>query len=134
MKPPTSRMPTIIAAALAGAAVATAAAWLLRPATPAAPMPAALHLAVPGLDPASASNGVLLSPDGRFLVTRGAAGVSVLHSFDGSPSRALEGVAQCWSPDSSSLVVRHGGELARMQIVRRCLSAEVAIRIVSDTA
>ena len=71
-----------------------------------------------GLDPASGSNGVLLSPDGRYLVTRGSGGASVLHALDGSPSRPLDGRALCWSPDSRSLVLRRGedGELLRMDL------------------
>jgi dipeptidyl aminopeptidase/acylaminoacyl peptidase len=77
-----------------------------------------MQLALSGLDPSAGSNGVLLSPNGRYLVTRGSAGASVLHALDGSPSRPLDGVASCWSPDSRSLVLRRGAdsELLRMDL------------------
>jgi dipeptidyl aminopeptidase/acylaminoacyl peptidase len=112
------RVVGLIAAALAGAAVTALAAWLVRPAPATGLLTnAPLQFAVPGLDPASASNGVLLSPDGRYLVTRGSAAVSVLHAFDGSPSRALEGTGLCWSPDSSSLVLgRSNQDLVRLDV------------------
>jgi Tol biopolymer transport system component len=116
--PAARRMAGLTAAAVAGAALGTAAAWLAWSSPPVDPSPVApMQFAVPGLDPASASNGVLLSPDGRYLVTRGSGGVSVLHAFDGSPSRALEGTALCWSPDSNNLVLsRSGQELIRLDI------------------
>jgi dipeptidyl aminopeptidase/acylaminoacyl peptidase len=111
------RVGPLAAVALAGIAVTVVAAWLVWPATPNVVSPAPMQLALPGLDSSSASNGVLLSPDGRFLVTRGAAGASVLHALDGSPSRALDGTAFCWSPDSRSLVLRRpNGDLVRMDL------------------
>jgi hypothetical protein len=107
----------LIAAALAGAAVTALAAWLYRPTPSTDWPPVPMQLGVPGLEPASASNGVLLSPDGRYLVTRGSAGASVLHTFDGAPSRTLEGPALCWSPDSRNLVLaRAGQELIRLDV------------------
>ena len=116
--PPRPRVGHLAAAVLAGISATAVVAWLLWPAPSTDASPAPMQLAVPGLDPASGSNGVLLSPDGRYLVTRGASGASVLHALDGSPSRPLGGVALCWSPDSRSLVLRRGadGELLRMDL------------------
>jgi hypothetical protein len=42
---------------------------------------------------------------------------STLYALDGSPSRALEGIAMCWSPDGRYLVLqRPNGELLRMDV------------------
>ena len=106
-----------LAGAFFGAAAAGVAGWLLRPAPPAVDQAPPMHVAVPMPSPTAAANGVLLSPDGRYLVTRGPGGASMLHAFDGSPSRPLDGVAGCWSPDSRSLaLIRANDELVRMDV------------------
>jgi serine/threonine protein kinase len=112
------RVAHLLAAAMAGIGATAVAAWLLWPVPANDASPAPMQLALSGLDPASGSNGVLLSPDGRYLVTRGSRGESVLHALEGSPSRPLDGAAWCWSPDSRSLVLRRGegSELLRMDL------------------
>ena len=62
------------AGAVAGAAAVGLAAVLLWSATPAVVAPPPMHVAVPMPSPTTASNGVLLSPDGRYLATRGPSG------------------------------------------------------------
>jgi Tol biopolymer transport system component len=105
-------------AALSGAVVGAAALYIgLRATTPAAIPPQPVHLAVPVPEPNSAANGVLVSPDGRHIVTMASGGVPTLHVLAGSLSRTLEGIARCWSPDSRSLVLhRFNGELVRMDV------------------
>jgi eukaryotic-like serine/threonine-protein kinase len=116
--PARPRVGHLATAALAGISAAAVVAWLVWPSPSTDAAPAPMQLAVPGLDPESGSNGVLLSPNGRYLVTRGSAGASVLHALDGSPSRPLDGTALCWSPDSRSLVLRRGagGDLLKMDL------------------
>jgi WD40 repeat protein len=106
----------------AGALVGMAAGGLViglmfRAASPiVAPQPV-IQLAVPMPRPTSASNGVVISPDGRYLATRGPGGASLLHAFDGSPSLPLDGVALCWSSDSRSLVLRRAsGDAVKMDV------------------
>ena len=105
------------AGAVAGAAAVGLAAVLLWSATPAVVAPPPMHVAVPMPSPTTASNGVLLSPDGQYLATRGPSGESMLHTFDGSPPKRLDGIAGCWSPDSRSLaLLRANDELVRMDV------------------
>lgn len=100
------RVRDLTAGALAGVVASALAAYVAWPAPPAmlsvAPVP--MHLSVSMPTPTSAVNGVLLSPDGRYLITRASGGTSTLHAFDGSASRPLEASALCWSPDGRSLV------------------------------
>jgi hypothetical protein len=111
------RIAHVAGGALAGAAAVAAAAWLLWPAAPVVVSPTAMHVAVPMPTPTTASNGVLVSPDGRYLAAVGPSGASILHAFDGSPVQPLDGVAGCWSPDSRSLVLlRASSELVRMDV------------------
>jgi dipeptidyl aminopeptidase/acylaminoacyl peptidase len=105
------------AGAVAGAAAVGLAAVLLWSATPAVVAPPPMHVAVPMPSPTTASNGVLLSPDGRYLATRGPSGGSMLHTFDGSPPQTLDGIAGCWSPDSRSLaLLRANNQLVRLDV------------------
>jgi hypothetical protein len=117
--PPPSRGGIIAAATLVGAAIGAAAAYVaLRGTAPADIVPQApMQLAVPMPSATTAANGILLSPDGRLLVTIGPGGLTTLHAFDGSASRTLEGSAGCWSPDSRSLVLHSpSGDLVRMDL------------------
>jgi dipeptidyl aminopeptidase/acylaminoacyl peptidase len=107
----------LAAGGAAGAAAIAIAAALFWPSTPTVPAPPPIHVAVPMPSPTAASNGVLLSPDGRFLATRGPSGASMLHALDGSPSLSLDGIAGCWSPDSRSLaLLRANNELVRLDV------------------
>ena len=113
----TTRGRDLAAGALAGAAAIGVAAWLLWPAPAAVGVAPAIHVAVPMPTPTSASNGLLLSPDGRYLATRGPGGASTLHALDGSPSQPLDGIAGCWSPDSRSLaLLRANDDLVRIDV------------------
>ena len=99
------------------AAVGLAAALFWSSATPTVVAPPPTHVAIPMPSPTTASNGLLLSPDGRYLATRGPSGESMLHTFDGSPPQTLDGIAGCWSPDSRSLaLLRANNELVRMDV------------------
>jgi dipeptidyl aminopeptidase/acylaminoacyl peptidase len=109
----------LAAGGVAGAAAVAIAAALFGPSTPTVLAPPPIHVAVPMPSPTAASNGVLLSPDGRFLATRGPGGASssILHALDGSPSLSLDGIAGCWSPDSRSLaLLRANNELVRLDV------------------
>ena len=107
----------LTAGALAGAAVVALTMALVSPASSPDGSRTAMHVAIPMPSPTTAANGVSLSPDGRYLATRGSGGESMLHTFDGSPPRSLDGVAGCWSPDSRSLVLLRGnGDLVRMDV------------------
>jgi dipeptidyl aminopeptidase/acylaminoacyl peptidase len=107
----------VVTAVTAAAAGALAAYIAMQSMTPAAVERSPIHLAIPLTNANAAANGVLISPDGRHLVTVASGGAATLHALDGSPSRALDGFALCWSPDSRSLVLqRRNGELLRMDI------------------
>jgi hypothetical protein len=117
--PPRRQSVVAMAGALLGAALAGALAVYLATratASPAAPrLP--MRLAMAGMPLNGSSNGLLLSPDSRYVIAIGPSGASTLHPLDGSPSRALDGQALCWFPDSRRIVItRAKGELLRMDV------------------
>jgi hypothetical protein len=116
-RPPGARWRTTAITAIAGAVVGAVAVYLasrpaLVPAGPGAP----IQLAVATAQPHSAANGVMISPDGRYLVMRGSGGASSLHALDGSPARSIDHTAYCWSPDSRRLVLARTGSLLKWDV------------------
>ena len=119
--PAPSRRQSVVAMAAAVLGAALAGALVVYLATRATAPPAAprlpMRLALAGVPLNGSSNGLLISPDSRYVVAIGPSGISTLHPLDGSPSRALGGQALCWFPDGRRIVMmRAKGELLRIDV------------------